>query len=802
MIFFSLPDLPSTIKKMSDRRPLGSNVGPRNKSSVTSNSDFSARSSLNASAARRMNGSWTPQDQLAKTRANLQQTTDSMLDYKAQSTNNLARGMNRHPTHRASKSIAAGNNPTFDGPLSNPNNNTFTPSVPRTPATSFSPYQGTPYEGTPAPNLTEELKQQLSALKNSMKSMNISGMTPPAYTPHPNLFSSNNNGNKSTPSSNANQLSSLLTTPANIQAFANRSKDASTAAAASGTTSTTTNATATDIASQLTSTAAVNALTQLQQVMATVPSISLAAQSVGAQLNSLRSDDRFPTDFHFGLSWNMGFDYDSYNKFKELYYNKCWNDAKAQVIWLSNKDATVGQVIQSTNAAGVVTKKAIPFEVREMVFDEPQNILYVAGTRNISSTSNNGTMMWEPVLLAFTVDPSTTALTLSTNWLSAITSSFAPILANWMGEGMCINDVKLNVSDGTLFVLLNLLASSTSPASFLLIHVLANGSFDTQFDYTQVPRYYGKTAVVCQRMAHSIIQSNLYVLSYVPDTDSEILVVNAVNGMVQGKLTFDQTVFLRDITFNDEETQMSVVGFEMTAIETKSSTGLVYSFDITTPLPTEVKSFGESGSTSLSIIPTVTKSNVSSLKRFTNARAQRCILISSQELLVVGDVLEGQFQDNAALSLWWVDATSGDITSQLVFKNVNFPKSSLVIDNILWDSKNQLLSIIGLIRHISLQANSSEIWIAQVNLLNNVNTVQSFHLPATPDLYAHGRSLLSIGNEIVFGANMQSTKFSWGRHALLALIPQIFPVTLNATPAVSSNVSSVNVSNPPPAISS
>lgn len=723
--------------------------------------------SVNASALRRMNGSWSSNEQLEKTRDKLAKSSKKMEDFQDQVTNKLSRHNNRTNNKNNVNGNGNGNgngvkayngnnnNANNSGNNNNRNNNANKFVQQQQP--SFNTASHVAGISQQSNTMMHDLKKQIGDLKTSMQSMTTGSVPHAGFAPHPS-FANLNNGNKG------------------LNPFLNNG-NAPKATATTATTASTTNtiatptATATPTSTALTSSSAIQGLQALQAVLAQSQDIVGSITSVGSTLQSMRTDDRFPTDFHFGLPWNITMNYDQYLEFRENYYNACWANAQAQCLWKSGADTDVGMVVATTNATtGVTTSKAIPFEISAMIFDSSNNHLIVSGTRSVPSSTNNGTVLWEPILIVFDVNVSTMAITLDTNFLTNVTESFSPIQSNWPANGMSISDIKIDTEDGSIYVLLNYLsstkASSANPASCSLVHIMDDGTMDANFDYTVIPKYYSTDTVTGVRFVYSSIQGALYLTVHRKSVGATLLCINSTNGTTLcPDIKFDITTYLTDLCLNATETCLYIAGYDMADMLKRSCSAVIYGFDITENPCTLLPSFGDDG---LSTLTRTSSGKNDPFSKYIYTRGQRIMVTTSNILLLFGNAMEDQFKDSIALQIWSVDSTTGDQISQLTWADPDFPTASYNIENLLYDAANSLVTIAGSIRFVPYQANTCEMWLAQFNL--QTSAIVTYHLPCTPDLFAQSTSSCMVNNQVMFSGNMQVSKLSWGRQAIIALI--------------------------------
>lgn len=759
---------------------------------MSRNSDSSRsskRGEFTSSAKKRLNGEWTPGEQEAKSQRTVTKTTEAMKKFES----DMSAAMTSIQTRTEARSRSNGGTGNIP-PSAITRVGDFKTTLPP----SFSPFRGsgvgrggvidttTTSTTAPAPLFQDprasksfsefasanqtvndlqrrtadtqtHIRERLAAITNAMKTTSVTGMAQPTFIPHPSVAGG---------------------------------ASKSTSMGSSG--STTSSMTATPGATLLTSDHAVAGLQAVDKLLQTMNDMMGSTTNIGTTLQSLVTDDRYPTDWSFGLPFHSIMDFDQYREFKDRYYMACWKKASAKTHWISGNDITIGQYVTAKLTTGeALNTKSAPFEIYCSLYDPKTDRMMIGGNRQIPSPSNNGAVMWEPILVAF-ASP-TNNPTLDIPFWNAIQQSFSPIVTQFFGTGMFIKDIKMNPSDGSLYLLMNYL-STVNPAgggvmaaSSSVLHLLSNGTMDPAFDYLAVTKHYGNITVVGVKMALSLKNRSIFLITHKESASQvtmdgpSILRLHSETGQVLSDNSYELDTYLCDLVVTPDEKNVFVTGFEMTDVTKKGVIGMITCFDSVTggvdkPMQ-EIKSFGTQGTTYLETtivqFTTTTTTTTTGKEEYPYSRGLRIVLMDNGTPIVYGNAMKHGMRDENALQIWSLDSKTGAIVTSGRWWDPEFPDASLCVDQLLYDPTHQVITTIGAIRFFSFQSHSTEIWMHQFYL--NTGEFTSIHLPCTPDLYAQARAACIVNDRIVFQANMHVSKLKWGRQAMFGSIPSLLP---------------------------
>jgi hypothetical protein len=395
----------------------------------------------------------------------------------------------------------------------------------------------------------------------------------------------------------------------------------------------------------------------------------------------------------------------------------------------------------------------------------------VGGNRQVPAPNSSGAIMWEPVIIPFIVHDvnDTISLELDDTWFIEFLKAFVPIMNNFVGNGMSIVDIQLNPADSSLYVLLDYLSVNkpevTNGASLSVVHILPDGSLDTAFAWDAIPLHYGKNSVTGDLMVYSAKKSLLFVIVHEAKTGASILSINSKTGKLLGKYQTNGATYFKSAVLNADETKLYVCGYEMLSKSLKTSRGLVTALLTSSTVLTEDNLFGINGNITLQVEDKY-------LNEYQSTRLSKLLWLNVSDpdpsLVVVGDAIAPGFWDNKAVQIWMID-TKGTVDVQTLWTDNRFPNSSTVVDQVIVDPQTEDLYLIGGIRFAPFQSNSQEIWIGKFH--REDSSMESYHMPCTPDLYASSRGGTIVNNRIVFIANMQVSRLSWGRQSMIGSFP-------------------------------
>jgi hypothetical protein len=782
---------------------------------------------LSHTARDRMNGSWTADDQIRRTKDKLAQTEKFMekfnQDTKARQFQGLSPGAG---VAALASSAAASSDPTVRA--QNVLRNSFSPNRGIS-ARSPHPHAGLGFSHSAAAataaavampsaggsnaavnqfnalvgnangpavaegrNVVADLKSQIDGIQRSMQTYAMAGMKPPTFQAHPSVaMDASGAGAK----------------------FGQPRGKASSSAAGAGLAAAATGGdaqVATAVATELSAPNVLAGLQQLQQLLGQTQDIMKVMPSISQQIQALKADDRYSASGATDLPWAQdSAATDEYNEFKDNYWSACWDLAQGVPHWISAYDPVLGQmtISQRTNGTNVVstTTRAVPFQFECMLFDSTNNRLIVGGSRYVSGSdgnSQNGRGHWQPILVSFIIGDNS-AVVVDSTWFSEVKQSMSTITDNWPGNGLTVVDIRINPIDTSLYVLINCMSTNgpsegtapssfSSPAATIVVHILTNGKLDNAFDMLSIPRYYvnggsggadeslaqgGNIGATGVRMIYSKAHSALFIALYKHSKGATIAVLSSVNGAILSTNLFDDKItYLRDVLLSDNEDTLYVCGYEMIDMTTKSAQGIVYAFKTDKyPLTSAVK-FGQkdkdgkdTGNSGVVPLPYQGKESC-----FTSSRAHRLLMVGT-DLFVFGNAIKGGAADRLGLMIWAMSPITGVfIQEPLVYRDPDFKSGSLSVDSVIYDETSHLITIGGGIRMSAKQLNSMEAWVAQLDL--HSSNITSRHLPGTPGLYAQTKAIALVDSRIYNAINMQVNAMMWGRQVCLSSVPAVLPL--------------------------